>query len=147
MDAGVKTHTIIFYADDDIDDLEFFIDALEEKRNSVFLFELGEKMLQALRNPPPNPSIIFLDLNMPILSGFDILREITLSPAFRDIPVIILTTSINPNDVIKARELGARMYIRKPTSLIELRKVIGQVLTIEWENFNPSDEEFLYNHN
>ncbi len=145
MDAGVKTHTIIFYADDDIDDLEFFIDALEEKRNSVFLFELGEKMLQALRNPPPNPSIIFLDLNMPIISGFDILREINLSPAFREIPVIILTTSVNPNDVIKARELGARMYIRKPTSLLGLKKVINHVLSIDWDNFNPSDEEFFYN--
>lgn len=145
MDSEGNTHTIIFYADDDVDDLEFFIDALEEKRDSVFLFELGDKMLYALRNPPPSPSIIFLDLNMPVISGFDILREINLSPAFKDTPVLILTTSVNPNDITKARELGARMYIRKPTSLLELRKVINHVLGIDWENFNPSEKEFLYN--
>ena len=144
MEADVKKHTIIFYADDDIDDLEFFIDALEERRDSVSLFELGDKMLQALRNPPPKPSIIFLDLNMPIKSGFDILREINLSPAFRDIPVLILTTSINENDVIRAKELGARMYIRKPTSIIELKKTMTYILSIDWENFNPTAKEFLY---
>lgn len=145
MTEQAKTHTIIFYADDDIDDLEFFIDALEERRNSVFLFELGDKMLHALRNPPPNPSVIFLDLNMPVMSGFDILREINLSPAFRDTPVVILTTSVNPNDIAKAKELGARMYIRKPSSLLELRKVINHVLSIDFENFNPTDKEFFYN--
>src|ERR1700712_2899640 len=105
MEIEVKTHTTIFYADDDVDDLDFFIEATQDMLESVSLFELGDKMLQVLRNPPPKPSIIFLDLNMPAKSGFDVLKEIKASPAFGDVPVLILTTSISPVDIAKCKAL------------------------------------------
>ena len=143
MTKGLTKHTTIFYADDDADDLEFFIDAAEGLAEKTSVFALGDKMLKVMENPP-KPSIIFLDLNMPFKSGFDVLKEIKASPTYGEIPVVMLTTSINVGDVSKCRRLGARLYIRKPASLDDLKKAITFALGIDWATFNPSDKEFLY---
>jgi CheY-like chemotaxis protein len=144
MDIEIKTHTTIFYADDDADDLDFFKEAAHGLKDTISLFELGDEMLQVLHNPPPKPSMIFLDLNMPGKSGFDILKEIKESQTFSDVPVLILTTSNSPVDISRCRNLGAKLYIRKPTTIAELRKAIHFALQIDWQNFTPSDNDFLY---
>lgn len=141
-----KLHTTIFYADDDVDDLDFFKEVANELKEPVSLFEEGDKLLYSLHNPPPKASIIFLDLNMPVRSGFDILREIKATPAIEDIPVIIFTTSSNPKDIELSKKLGANLYIRKPASVIALKKAITHVLAIDWKNFTASDKEFVYLH-
>ena len=138
--------TTIFYADDDVDDLDFFREVTEEIDEAVSLFEHGDKLLYSLNNPPPKASVIFLDLNMPVKSGFDILNEIKATPSFRNIPVIILTTSINPSDILQCKELGANLYIRKPTSVSALKKAVSFVLETDWDTFTPSDKEFVYQY-
>ncbi|MCF6131838.1 response regulator [Flavobacterium wongokense] len=136
--------TSIFYADDDVDDLDFFKEALLEIDKPVCLFEEGDKLLKSLHNPPPRASVIFLDLNMPVKSGFDVLREIKASANIENVPVVIFTTSSNPADIELCKKMGANLYIRKPASVGALRKAINYVLSIDWENFNPTDKEFLY---
>lgn len=139
-----QTYTSIFYADDDIDDLDFFKEIISEINEPVLLFEEGIKLLETLNNPPPIASLIFLDLNMPVKSGFDVLREIRSNPDSKNIPVIIYTTSINPNDIELSKKLGANLYIRKPSSMSTLRKAIDHVLSIDWNSFIPSDAQFVY---
>ena len=139
-----QLHTSIFYADDDVDDLDFFQDVISEINESVTLFEEGEKLLHTLHNPPPNASVIFLDLNMPVKSGFDVLREIKSYPAFRSVPIVILTTSTNPNDIELCRNLGANLYVCKPTSIAGLRKVVKHVLSVDWSNSIRSEKDFVY---
>jgi CheY-like chemotaxis protein len=139
-----KLPTSIFYADDDADDLDFFKEALAEIDKPVCLFDEGDKLLKSLCNPPPNASVVFLDLNMPVKSGFDVLREIKANPSIGNIPVIIFTTSISPNDVEMSRKLGANLYIRKPASVTALKKAINYVLSIDWDNFAPSENDFVY---
>jgi DNA-binding response OmpR family regulator len=134
----------IFYVDDDKDDLEFFEEAVNDLNETVYVFEQGDKMLHVLNHPPPTPSIIFLDLNMPGKSGFDLLTEIQQSHTFSTIPVIILTTSGHPDDIAKSKTLGARLYIRKPPSITALRKAITYTIHINWDTFQPSAQEFLY---
>lgn len=141
-----QTYTSIFYADDDVDDLDFFKEVANDINQPVFLFQEGEKLLSQLYNPPPIASVIFLDLNMPVKSGFDVLREIKSSSAVKAIPVVILTTSINQSDIELCKNLGANLYIRKPSSISSLEKIVLHVLSIDWKNFNPSDKEFVY-HN
>ena len=141
-----QSHTTIFYADDDTDDLDFFNEVAAEINQEVSLFEDGLKLLQQLHNPPPFASIIFLDLNMPVKSGFDVLREIKDNKNSLDIPVVILTTSINPDDVKLSKSLGASLYIRKPASISGLKKAVNHALTIDWNNFTTSDKEFVYQH-
>lgn len=138
--------TTIFYADDDIDDLDFFKEVTTEINEPVSLFDEGDKLLHTLHNPPPKASVIFLDLNMPVKSGFDILQEIKANPSMENIPVIIFTTSINPKDIEMSKKLGADLYIRKPASMSALRKAIDHVLSIDWENFPPTDKQFVYQH-
>lgn len=139
-------HTTIFYADDDIDDLDFFREVADEINKPVSLFEQGDQLLERLHNPPPKASVIFLDLNMPIKSGFDVLKEIKSSASVNDIPVIILTTSTSPADIEMSKNLGANLYIRKPTNVGGLRKAINYVLSIDWNNFVVSDTDFVYQH-
>jgi CheY-like chemotaxis protein len=139
-----KLHTTLFYADDDVDDLDFFKEVATEINESVTLFEEGEQLLQSLKNPPPKASVIFLDLNMPLKSGFDVLKEIRTTPETSSIPVIILTTSANTSDIDLCKNLGANLYIRKPTSLKGLQKAVSHVLSIDWANSKHSDREFVY---
>ncbi len=143
---GLEKQTSIFYADDDIDDLDFFNEVISEINEPVALFEEGEQLLRRLNNPPPTASVIFLDLNMPVKSGFEVLTEIKATPATENIPVIILTTSANPADIQKCRSMGASLYIRKPTSIGALKKAINYVLTTDWQNFVATEKEFLYQH-
>src|SRR4051812_7504462 len=116
--------TTIFYADDDVVDLDFFREVTNEINQPVSLFEEVEKMLYSLRNPPPMTSVIFLDLNMPVKSGFDILRESKAPPPAKNIPVIIFTSSSNPKDIETRKKLRANLYSRKPEPAGSLRKVI-----------------------
>ena len=138
---GDAPHTTIFYVDDDPDDLIFFQEALDETGKNVSLFNLGDNMLNAMRNPPPNPAMIFLDLNMPGKSGFDILAEIKSSEAFRDVPVIILSTSDDPETIAKSKRLGAQYYIPKSRSMKGLKKSIRHAVGMDWERF---EGEFVW---
>lgn len=139
-----QTYTSIFYADDDIDDLDFFREVTTAINEPVSLFKEGQKLLTTLHNPPPNASIIFLDLNMPVKSGFDVLQEIKAIPSMDNIPIIILTTSTNPSDIELCKSMGANLYIRKPTSITALKKAVNYVLSIDWTNYVPTDKEFVY---
>lgn len=136
--------TNIFYADDDLDDLDFFREVTTEINESASLFDEGGEMLDSLFNPPPKPSVIFLDLNMPVKSGFEVLNEIKARPNLVDVPVIILTTSNNPSDISKCKEMGANLYIQKPASMAALKKAINYVMETDWNN--SADKEFLYRH-
>lgn len=77
----MKKEFTIFYTDDDLDDLDFFTEVVESMENGVELVTQnnGKKLLEALHNPPPAPSVVFLDLNMPGINGFDVLTEIRQS--------------------------------------------------------------------
>lgn len=141
-----KALTSIFYADDDVDDLDFFKEVTNEINEPVSLFEEGQKLLAQLYNPPPKASVIFLDLNMPVKSGFEVLKEIKSNPEVENIPVVILTTSTNPSDIELCKNLGANLYVRKPTSMNALKKAINYVLSIDWNNHILSDKDFVYSH-
>ncbi len=66
-----------------------------------------------------NPDLIFLDLNIPIINGFDFLVEIKKDTQFKDIPVFILSSSSEAADIMRAYNLGARFYFVKPLDLEE----------------------------
>ena len=67
----------------------------------------------------PTPSLILLDLNLPLKSGFDVLAEVRQTPHICYIPIIILSTSTNLNEVKRCYELGANSYIAKPVDFEE----------------------------
>lgn len=68
------------------------------------------------------PDLILLDLNLPIIDGFTILKKIRKHPSTKNIPVIVLTSSGEEKDIVRSYELGANSYIQKPVDFIEFEK-------------------------
>jgi two-component system response regulator len=84
------------------------------------------------------PALVLLDLNMPKLSGFDVLGQIRGNAATAAQPVVVLTSSAQDEDVVRSYRNGANSYIRKPVELDAFIKAIAQ-LQLYWMvlNVNP----------
>jgi two-component system, chemotaxis family, response regulator Rcp1 len=77
------------------------------------------------------PDLIILDFNLPCKNGAEVLEEIKREPAFRPIPVVVLTSSRSEQDVMAAYERGANCYLRKPTTLEQVYD-LARTLTHHW---------------
>ncbi len=138
MTINRKPVTILM-ADDDQDDCMLVKDAFSESRlvNDLRFVEDGENLLdylyhrgkyKSLRLYPP-PGLILLDLNMPRKDGREALKEIKSDPDLRKIPVVVLTTSKEEEDVLRSYNMGANSYITKPVTfegLVEVMKSLGK---------------------
>ncbi|MDB5274507.1 MAG: response regulator [Chitinophagaceae bacterium] len=111
--------------DDDVDDHEIFEMAMEQVDPSIsceFVTD-GIAALQKLTTDKTyKPDYIFLDLNMPRMSGRQVLQELKKYDDLKNIPVVVCSTSSEMVFVNEAKELGAAAYIVKPASLRELVK-------------------------
>lgn len=136
----------VFYTDDDKEDLEFFREAMESIDKSVEVVTLGgsSQLLHVIDNPPPHPHILFLDLNMPGLNGFDVLEILRSKDVSHDLPIVIFSTSRDEELINKSRELGATYYVPKSMSFESLRRSIQHIINIDWTNFIPNPQNFLY---
>lgn len=131
--AGARMSTLLM-AEDDPDDRLLAMDALRsaEIGARVEMVPDGQSLLDYLhRRPPyddreryPSPNLVLLDLNMPRISGHAALVTIRADPALRHLPVIVLTTSNSPEEVLRCYQAGCNAYIRKPSSFEQLVKVI-----------------------
>ena len=138
----------VFLADDDLDDCLLFEEALMELSSTVKLTTAndGIELMHILdKKVPPVPNVIFLDLNMPKKNGFECLTEIRAARKFKDIPVVILSTSSESDYINKVYDQGADYYLCKPNNFAKLKKAISMVLDINWKNHTaqPSREQFL----
>jgi CheY-like chemotaxis protein len=127
---------LITLADDDEDDRLFFTDAFEELKINTIVNTVnnGRELLNFLNHPETVlPNIIFLDLNMPILNGIDCLKEIKQDDKFKDIAIAIYSTSSSDQDVENTFVLGANIYIKKPSNFNELKKILSDVVIINWQ--------------
>jgi CheY-like chemotaxis protein len=84
-------------------------------------------MRQGAHADAPRPELILLDLNLPRKDGREVLKEIKESVALATIPVVILTTSAAPEDVLNSYRLHANCYITKPVSLDGFLKVVQSI--------------------
>ncbi|CAM3601806.1 response regulator [Flavobacterium gelidilacus] len=131
-----EDYILITLADDDEDDRLFFTDAFDElKINTVVnTVKNGRELINFLDHPETVlPNIIFLDLNMPILNGIECLKEIKLNDRYKDIAVAIYSTSSSEADVENTFVLGANIYIKKPSNFNDLKKILSDVVTINWQ--------------
>lgn len=75
----------------------------------------------------PRPDVILLDLNLPRMGGHELLREVKQDSRFKQVPIIVLTTSERPDDVRLAYDAGANAYLLKPVEFNRFTEVIGQL--------------------
>ncbi|MDB5807624.1 MAG: response regulator receiver protein [Betaproteobacteria bacterium] len=92
----------------------------------------------AARDPAGMPALVLLDLNMPMLSGFEVLEQIRAHPLTAAQPVVVLTSSAQDEDVLRSYLNGANSYVRKPVELEAFIAALAQ-LQLYWMvlNINP----------
>jgi CheY-like chemotaxis protein len=111
----------ILLADDDPDDRELFGETIKDVSpgSKLFTFENGKGILAYLDRPVAVPDLIFLDINMPLVCGKECLKEIRQNVNFKDVPVVIFSTSTNDNDIYETYKHGANLFMTKPGSYME----------------------------
>tara|TARA_R110002050_G_scaffold239974_1_gene376173 strand:- start:6449 stop:6895 length:447 start_codon:yes stop_codon:yes gene_type:complete len=126
----------IILADDDEDDRLFFTDAFDElnMNTKVNTFNDGIELMEYLNaDDVILPNVLFLDLNMPKKSGIECLNEIKANSKMSDIAIAIYSTSASEEDIEETFVLGANIYIKKPSSFMQLKKVLSEVVSINWQ--------------
>jgi chemotaxis family two-component system response regulator Rcp1 len=126
----------ILLVEDNEDDIILTEEAFEENRltNKLNVVKTGSDALRYLKKEGPysdavKPNIILLDLNLPEMSGIEVLQQIKNEENLKDIPIAILTTSNLEQDIVKSYKLHANCYINKPVNLdnfLEVIKVFGE---------------------
>ena len=134
MTTAEKTKLTVYLADDDADDRLLFEEALMEVSCDVELTTAknGEQLMGILdKNTPPPPHLIFLDLNMPLKNGFECLEEIKQNKKYRNIPVVIFSTSSQKEAIDQVYKKGADYYLCKPDTFQKLKKLLHTVFAID----------------
>ncbi|MEO5684709.1 MAG: response regulator [Chitinophagaceae bacterium] len=128
-----SNHKLVYIVDDDPDDRQIILDAfMQNKYQGDYEFiESGNQLLDKLEtNATDYPSLILLDLNMPGIKGLDALIEMRSKKQYRQIPVIVLTTSSLNSDRTSALAHGANCFIRKPDDFTELVSLTDAILKL-----------------
>jgi CheY-like chemotaxis protein len=121
----------VLFIDDDDDDRALFKEALSVLDKSIQCWTAvdGQNALDMLAYElVVLPDVIFLDLNMPRMNGIEFLKTIKSNRSLKSIPIIIYTTSSNPEDIRKTQALGAADYVIKPSDFDGLYQRLITVL-------------------
>ena len=115
--------------DDDTDDSFLFGEALRETGPNIKfkVASSGHEALGMLDEGKPLPDVIFLDLNMPIMSGKELLGSLKFNSRLQHIPVIIYTTSSHSKDIEETLQMGAVCFITTPSNVADIRAIITAV--------------------
>jgi CheY-like chemotaxis protein len=128
---------VILLVEDNASDEELTLRALRKSNisNTVVVARDGAAALDYLfargsyaeRDTREMPQVVLLDLNLPKISGLDVLRAIRADPRTKLLPVVILTSSKQDNDLLEGYELGANSYIVKPVDFTQFAEAIRQL--------------------
>src|ERR1700754_352952 len=123
--------TKFLLADDDKDDREMFTEALADLDPGIVCHnaEDGRQALKLLSEDKEDPSIIFLDINMPVMNGWDLLKNLKSDTQLTHIPVVVYSTSSRATDREIARSLGAMCFVTKPDSFKMVKSMLEIVVT------------------
>jgi CheY-like chemotaxis protein len=135
----VRSKLIVLVAEDDVDDIAFLKRAFVKEGINVPLYFVrdGQEAIDYLsgedpfanRAEHPMPTLMLLDMKMPRLNGFDVIKWIRDQKVLRRLPVLVLSSSDLDKDVNRAYDLGANSYLRKPSKLEELGRMARDLET------------------
>jgi CheY-like chemotaxis protein len=132
-----RQRAVVLVVEDNPDDVVMIREAFEQSLTSIqpYVVSNGEQAIKFVRrmdSDAPRPSLILLDLNLPIRNGLDVLAELKSDTEFLSIPIVMLTTSQAPDDIQWCYSLHANAYIIKPSDFDGFADVIKQVATAFW---------------
>ncbi len=131
----VKIKTILL-AEDNPKDVELTLEAMAENNlaNQVVVVHDGVEALEYLRcegkfasRKPGNPALVLLDIKMPRMDGIEVLRNIRSDEKLKRIPVIVLTTSREEEDLNQSYDLGVNAYVVKPVGFQQFINAVKQI--------------------
>ncbi len=136
----------ILLVEDDPDDV-FLLQYAFEKVELCYPISIagdGQKAVDYLtgsgeyadRKQFPAPTLVLLDLNLPVLPGMEVLKQISHNPKLSSLPVVVLTSSRNPEDIEESYRLGAQAFLVKPISN-EQRERIAKLIKRHWVEGKP----------
>ena len=124
----------VLLVEDNKDDVELTLEALKDSkvRMEIDVVYDGRSAMAFLHGEgeyrhKPRPDLILLDLNLPLMDGREVLEKIRKDPDLTEIPVVILTTSEDEGDIIKAYQLHANCYITKPVDFLRFTEIIKKI--------------------
>ena len=134
MPGRFRQRAVVLLVEDNPGDVLMIREAFEQSLTPVQLYVVsnGERAIRFVRRTDadaPRPSLIMLDLNLPIRNGLDVLAELKSDTDFLSIPIVVLTTSQAPDDIQRCYSLHANAYIIKPPDFDGFADVIKQVAT------------------
>ncbi|MGB9979358.1 response regulator [Methanobacterium sp.] len=135
MDTEVNDEPInILLIEDNHTDIRMIKEIFKEFKTKTKIYPVtnGVEALEFINKKEnchnnPSPDLILLDLNIPLIDGFKVLKEIKTDDKFKHIPVIVLTTSHNPEDLSKAYELQANYFMNKPICFDEYNTLLKHI--------------------
>ena len=139
-----KNIKLILLADDDADDCMFFENAIEELSipAKIVAVHNGEAAMEWLTNTKILPNVIFLDINMPCKNGAECLEEIKAIEHLQNIPIVVISTSLENDIIATLHKNGALFYIRKPSLFAHLKTLLLHVINlVEAGNCSQPDIE------
>lgn len=126
----MQKQALLLVAEDDPDDQYFFQEAIEvacpNRVETHFVFD-GVQLINTMRQKELTlyrKNLVVLDLNMHVKDGRTVLLDIKADPSFADIPVVVLTTSDNQEDIDYCLQNGAAAYYQKPSKITDLVKIV-----------------------
>ena len=134
----------ILLVEDNRKDVELSLAALEEHNlaNEVIVTRNGAEALDYLyrrgefsARPEGNPAVVLLDLKMPKVDGMEVLRQIKSDPKLKALPVVMLTSSREEQDLVRSYQLGVNAYVVKPIDFGQLIEAVKQ-LGLFWAVIN-----------
>jgi CheY-like chemotaxis protein len=134
----------ILLVEDNPNDLELTLVALDKSQlaNEVIVARDGQEAIDYLtgegewkERAPGNPAVILLDLKLPKIDGLEVLGQIRANAALKSIPVVMLTSSREEQDLIRSYELGVNAYVVKPVEFAEFVEAISD-LGVFWAVLN-----------
>lgn len=143
---------VILLAEDNPHDVELTLSALEGHRlaNKVIVVSDGEELMDYVRKGGKfenrrggDPLVILLDLKMPKVDGLEVLDELKRDSGLRHIPVVMLTSSREEQDLVRSYQLGVNAYVVKPvdfTAFVEAVRQIGAFWTVHNEPYPTSSQ-------
>ena len=117
----------ILLVEDNPDHAEFIRRALNGDATEVVVLPDGQAALEYLRNSSSQPSFVILDVKLPKKDGFEVLAIIRTSERFRELPVIMLSTSFNPDEIRRAYQMGVNSFVTKPIDFTQFNEKVKQI--------------------
>ena len=146
MTQSLPPKGLVLYADDDADDIELMEEVFKEYAGILdfVAFKNGQQLLHYLeRLDPfqPQPCLIILDINMPVLDGKQTLKRLRAMKGYTEVPVVLFTTSTLPHEAAFAQHYQAG-FITKPLTTVHMHVILDQMLEYCTDDFKKRINQY-----